>query len=94
MFVNVAQVAMFDFTSMYAAENACRVKKISRTNDWCCSVNRLDADPGASQPSKKLKSEFCCESRASSISKQSYKRGCSDEGLLLMGLVGGNRHSC
>lgn len=85
---------MFDFTSMYAADNACRAKKISRTGDWSCSVSRFDAaDVGASQPNKKLKSEFCCERRANiaqtSTSASAAKRGCvAGEGLLLMGLVG------
>lgn len=70
---------MFDFTSMYAADNACRAKKVSLPT--YCATSRPDID---AQPSKKLKSEHCCERAA----KVAATRAGGSEGLLLMGLVG------
>lgn len=65
-------VAMFDFTSMYAAENACRAKKIVT---WSCCQS---CDH---QQSKKRKSER----RAADRGSQEVEMR---ESLLLVGLVG------
>lgn len=75
-----ADVAMFDFTSMYAAENACRAKRIigsleARTCN-CCNSNC----DNHCQPCKKMKSDI--------LSQPSDKDFFDNNGLLLTGLVG------
>ncbi|RWS11731.1 protein-methionine sulfoxide oxidase MICAL2-like protein, partial [Dinothrombium tinctorium] len=70
-----ADVAMFDFTSMYAAENACRAKRIVRYAPSSCICDKSNHSTGH-QPCKKIKSD---STKSSSI---------EDEGLLLISLVG------
>jgi len=64
---------MFDFTSMYAADNACRAKRIFKIN-----YNTGDGIDCDTKPCKKLKSDNNC----------SIVKNEDEEGLLLMSLVG------
>ncbi|RWS28213.1 hypothetical protein B4U80_06305, partial [Leptotrombidium deliense] len=72
-----ADVAMFDFTSMYAAENACRAKRIVRYPSISCVCDTSNHSLTGHQqlPCKKIKSD-------------STKNSIEDEGLLLISLVG------
>lgn len=74
-------IAMFDFTSMYAAENACRAKKIVTWN-WCQSC--ACADP----TSKKMRKTGSQESGVNALPAGGRAGAEVRESLLLVGLVG------
>ncbi|XP_015795931.1 probable serine/threonine-protein kinase DDB_G0282963 isoform X1 [Tetranychus urticae] len=95
-----ADVAMFDFTSMYAADNACRAKRIIRTTyknrQHDCSRCNCDNEPckksksdtnDLCQGSGETSHEHCVDNKEEAEMEDKAKNE-TDEGLLLISLVG------
>jgi hypothetical protein len=71
-------VAMFDFTSMYAAENACRAKKVASHSDCCSCSSDCDSNNDLNFSTSNTHKKWKHKSGVNDPSTVMMNKSCSD----------------